>query len=626
MTSILHPQTSDYTTFNLDVDELTEDSPRYDKPINSKITLKVHQQALLKRCIDYESGSLRLKEFKSISDKVSEDDIIQTNFGIIGDRVGSGKSYVVLSLISNNIIADQHDCTIMSAGFDHVIVKLFHDKHIMKTNLLVIPHNLVTQWSQYVTEFPSLKHVVITKKNFSLFINRELDLESYDLVIVTSTYYNKFADHFSFMHPTWKFQRVIYDEADHISIPGCRQIDAKFIWFITASYGNILYPKGFCSRNIVTNEFVWYANGFQTSGFLKNFTLNLYGTMSTKLIRLLVLKNSEGFIESSIVLPKANKHIILSKTPNFINILGGLVDKNLLECLNADDIQGAISYISANKKSTEDNIVDIMINKYKKQLGNLQVKLNMIHNYEYDTDADKEEEIKRTTEKIKDTEAKIDMIKQRIRDTDVCSICYCDIENKTITVCCQNPFCFKCIHLWINKKSQCPMCKSIMKSKDDLYVVTKDGGASTSTIMDIDVDEDIDEHGCSLKNDKYKNLEVILSKRKPGSKFLIFSNFDSSFNNIYGIMNKMNIKYEHLKGNGNVIRCLIDRYKTGNVDALLVNSRHYGSGLNLENTTDIVMFHKFDSQIEKQVIGRADRMGRTQPLNIWYLVYENEKH
>jgi SNF2 family DNA or RNA helicase len=36
------------------------------------------------------------------------------------------------------------------------------------------------------------------------------------------------------------------------------------------------------------------------------------------------------------------------------------------------------------------------------------------------------------------------------------------------------------------------------------------------------------------------------------------------------------------------------------------------------------MFHKFDTQLEQQVIGRAYRMGRELPLNVYYLLHENE--
>jgi SNF2 family DNA or RNA helicase len=98
-----------------------------------------------------------------------------------------------------------------------------------------------------------------------------------------------------------------------------------------------------------------------------------------------------------------------------------------------------------------------------------------------------------------------------------------------------------------------------------------------------------------------------------------------SFSSITNILDNMNVKYAYLKGNEAHILKLLDKYKnTNELNVLLVNSRNYGSGLNLENTTDIIMFHKVESETEKQVIGRASRIGRTCPLNVWYLLYDNE--
>ncbi len=75
---------------------------------------------------------------------------------------------------------------------------------------------------------------------------------------------------------------------------------------------------------------------------------------------------------------------------------------------------------------------------------------------------------------------------------------------------------------------------------------------------------------------------------------------------------------------GNSVKNVIEKYKGDELDALLINSKHYGSGINLENTTDVVLFHKFEDQMEKQVIGRAQRIGRTTPLNVWYFLNESE--
>ena len=72
-----------------------------DHPININITLKKHQLAMLKRC-------------KEIENK-------DTKFGIMNDKPGTGKTYVILSLI-----------------YDTRLLK--------KTNIIVVPQNIYSQW------------------------------------------------------------------------------------------------------------------------------------------------------------------------------------------------------------------------------------------------------------------------------------------------------------------------------------------------------------------------------------------------------------------------------------------------------------------------------------------------
>jgi len=57
----------------------------------------------------------------------------------------------------------------------------------------------------------------------------------------------------------------------------------------------------------------------------------------------------------------------------------------------------------------------------------------------------------------------------------------------------------------------------------------------------------------------------------------------------------------------------------------MLNAINYGSGLNLHMATDIVIYHELDIELETQVIGRAQRLGRTEPLNVYYLQNDNEK-
>lgn len=595
--------------FNILVDEITDSDPRCNNP-NCNIILRPHQLSLLYRCIQYENEPIKLRNFNKLNNIVNNNDHFIPNIGIIADRVGSGKSFVVLSIIRVNNIIARDNTIIMTSGLNNLTFSFKNDKKIIRTNMIVIPHNLCTQWEAYIKRYGGFNYKVINnRKNMFSFIET-LD-EDLDIILVTATYYNNISKYFHENRIT--LQRVIFDEVDSLNIPGCLNIDANFIWFVTASYGNILYPKGFTKYDFTIGKYIWCANGIKNSGFIKNIFLDLYSNIPKEFTKVLVIKNSEPYIEGSLNLPMMNFYNIKCKTPLMINILNGIVDKNIIDSLNAGDSNAAMSFINPNNKDSEDNIVSLLIDKLKKQITNHNLRLNMINEYVYDTEQERDLDRQTLIKRITDTENKIKLITERITTTNTCSICYDTIENKTITKCCQNSFCFACIHIWLNKKALCPMCKSNLIS-NDLFVVSAEPKIETMYISDDDVNETFD---------KLKNLEILLKKKKD-SKILIFSSYENTFTQIIPILSKLHIHFDYIKGNGNQINATINKYKTGNLNVLLINTRNYGSGMNLENTTDVIMFHKFDTQLENQVIGRAHRLGRDTPLNVYYLLHDNE--
>ena len=66
---------------------------------------------------------------------------------------------------------------------------------------------------------------------------------------------------------------------------------------------------------------------------------------------------------------------------------------------------------------------------------------------------------------------------------------------------------------------------------------------------------------------------------------------------------------------------ILEKYKKHKINILLLNARSHSAGLNLENTTDIIIYHEMTPDMETQIIGRANRLGRTTgPLNVWKFV------
>lgn len=89
-------------------------------------------------------------------------------------------------------------------------------------------------------------------------------------------------------------------------------------------------------------------------------------------------------------------------------------------------------------------------------------------------------------------------------------------------------------------------------------------------------------------------------------------------------LSELNISYHILKGQASTVQKHIDDFKNKKVRVLMLNAQFFGAGMNLQMTTDLIIYHRFTKEMEEQIIGRAQRLGRTCPLNVYYLIHDNE--
>ena len=586
-----------------------------------KIKLHPHQLTLLQACINFENEKIFLKNRQHIVDNynVGDNDYIRTNMGVIGDKVGSGKSYVILALILENKCISNSQ--VESYGLNNIFINITSPLETYKTNLLVIPHNLFYQWKNYITNItndPNFKYKLICRKrDLQEFILDTKKLNDYDLILVTDTNFKVISN--LILVNNIKINRLIFDEIDSLNIPNNKKLNSNFYWFITASYTNLLFPRGYGFYDRKLNIYIRKASGLSNKGYVTDLFNNIFYNMKQEFSHLLVLKNDDKYIDESFNIPIPNQYIIECKDPVYAKLLNGIVDKNVLNCLNANNNKGAIELFNSRQKITENNIINIVIEKFVEEIKNLDIQIQAYGQMVFNTNEElnnieRKNRIDRLENKKKDLNIKINDIKDRINKNNICSICYEIIDNKTLVKCCSNTFCFKCINLWLCQNASCPLCKNNLK-EDQLYLIQDKEESIKNEI--------IDSNEMNKEFDKLQNLEILLRNKKKGSKYLIFSEYDISFERIISIINN-DYKYSYLKGNKYIIQKILKEYKEGDLDILLVNIHNYGSGLNLENTTDIIMFHKFDANIEEQVIGRAQRFGREDSLNIYYLLNQNE--
>lgn len=108
-------------------------------------------------------------------------------------------------------------------------------------------------------------------------------------------------------------------------------------------------------------------------------------------------------------------------------------------------------------------------------------------------------------------------------------------------------------------------------------------------------------------------------------RVLVFASFDETLDNVKQELRSRSIPCDLLGGTYQQMTETIRKFEREGC-VLLVNSKHYCAGINLQFVTEVVFMHKINNEhCEQQVCGRAQRIGRKYNLVVHYLLYENER-
>jgi len=113
-------------------------------------------------------------------------------------------------------------------------------------------------------------------------------------------------------------------------------------------------------------------------------------------------------------------------------------------------------------------------------------------------------------------------------------------------------------------------------------------------------------------------------KENPQGRFLVFSRYDNPFTAMESTIESLGVKVKQLKGNKDAIASTLKAFQGGDIRCLLLNSHYAGSGLNITAATHVILLHAMTHEEEKQILGRAYRMGRTAPLHFIRLLHADE--
>lgn len=611
-----------------------------EQPPNIKTPLKMHQHMSLKRMIELESDNCividNTSPFYVEHEKIEK---IHSSIGFLCDDVGSGKSLTILSLISQNKVCKKKKDFSVQKHHDMCFYSFVKQINVNDTfvpaNLIIVPHSIINQWKKYIQEHTFGMNVYFISKNCHIpdsLSDEWNQIFQSDIIIVSSTMMHNLTD----IIQNIRFSRVILDEADSMKIPGTSNTNvpkANFVWIVSASVSNIL-GIGSNSRAFYNNYRILSTqySGVKVHSVGQNSYVYKYVCDVPLFLltfrRTLMIRNDSHFIQRSMELPDITiENIVLNDTIDY-DILNGVIPDDALEMVNGGDIRGAIQRLHIGE-TTPENLIDAVVKNLIVKLENLELELHRQIHTVYRDEEYKKQTIQKTKELIQNTKANIETVKKRVETTKdiICILCYEKNENEDVSTnivlkCCQKNFCMTCISTWLNQKKKCPHCREKI-TLDDLIYVTNTPQQQIKTVCTDNWKDFIQE-----SHDKYEAVLKImnLSHIQEDRKYLIFSNYLNTFETLQNLFNTKNISYEILNGSSSHIENIIKKVKSNKNDSniIMMNINHFGTGLNLEFATDIIIFHSVISDTLKQIIGRAQRIGRNTSLRVWQLLYRNE--
>ena len=521
---------------------------------------------------------------------------IESCVGIYADITGYGKTLAMIGLM----IRDSMEWNVEQDHIHSSILCVYGHGSILKKSLLFfkrIPTNLVVASTMVLQQWEEeLRH---TSLRFGLFTSKKkvenLDPLALDVILVAPQCFNTLMERF----PNYAWKRFIFDEPTHTKVPGMRPIIAGYIWLLTATPDMLLYTN----RN---------SNNFMSSIFSTFMDYTLYKN--------LIVKNEDHFVKQSYSLPPLHHRYHSCYQPIF-NVIQNMISENILAMISAGNVEGAVRALGGNSTS---NIYELVRSEKLEGLEECQRKMSRFERL------GDEERLKRWKQKKENLLQELEEFNRRytfLLSENTCPICMETNKEPIVVTCCQNMYCGSCILKWLQNKDSCPLCRKSITTENIFYISSS---SSSSAMAKVSKEskvskEETKEESKGMKNGKKFRtkmntiIDLILERGKDG-KFIIFSSFDESFQPLCHVLEDHGISYTRLQGRMETRSKQIMDFKKGDLTVLFLNSIHDGAGMNLQESTDVILYHPTTEDLETQIIGRAYRVGREIPLDVHHLV------
>ena len=503
----------------------------------------------------------------------TRDEIKETKIGINADITGYGKTLSMIGLIARDKMPWDLEFpfvfeTMTSEAKNRIKTYKIKRFDKLKASLILVSNNIVNQWVAELNKTKLNYKTITSRKDFET----DLDIQLYDVVVVVPSLYNRLIHHYN----GYAWKRFIFDEPGFLKISSMEELFAGFYWFVTAT------PHAIYSH---------YKNRSYKSGFMKDlFACN---NDFNKFCEDIIVVNDPEIIKKSFEMPTTNHYHYQCFQPMY-NVVHSFVSSTIATMISAGNIKGAIIAMGGTKSS---NIVDIIRKNKETQLFEIETKIAA-----GETGDDVLHRKNHLQEQIREINSRFEnLLKEQ------CHICCDVIKEPLMEPNCHNIFCGNCLLTWLQQKNSCPLCRLKIDPKKLVYIETSNDKDDKKIIDDV-----------KRKITKLDKVVEII-KSRPDGRFLIYSDQNQTFSPLSNTLLEHNISFVQMKGNIKNREKNLEAFKSGEIPVLFLNSNSDSAGLNLTESTDIILYHQMTDTIENQIIGRANRVGRKASLHVHHL-------
>jgi hypothetical protein len=524
--------------------------PPESQPPHIKTPLLPHQVYSLQRMIHLETSA-------HTGIRIG-DEMILSSYGILGERAGTGKTLTMLSHISQMSARDPSPVHISihpssSPSFFSMVQK---DIINLFNTLIVVPHTLFHQW-----------HAEVNRTNFSYTLlksQKDIDteclakIENSHVTLISNTLLPSLSALLSSVDYMW--ERIVYDEADMLRISStCKPLQTKMTWLITSRYRNITHANQQIHSHVVKQLPQEYVESLSmpmqsyVAEYVKEHPmLTLYKT------------TADVYFKSILQNTHPSRGYFVIKTEESFLESSLCIPPPVRQILLCNPTHPRPNETTALLESG--NIEGAVLSMYPREV---------------------------TFESL--LEGSDRNTRCRLQANKTCSICYEPAETMVpcITPCCMNLFCGRCIATWISINSICPLCKAILPP---------------SSLLKLKGNVPRGEKGYT----KYDRLISLLQDGDVNNQYIVFSRntqevYAHIVNNLPHLIDKVDI----LHGNKSTIANILSDFTTKKLRVLCFSTDSLG--VDLYSATHMIVMNRLQGE-EDTIIGRAQRIGRKQPL------------